>query len=242
MTVIGIMMTAVASLGDITLIPELRFGYRGEAGVEQKVLISGGLNCEFWDRVYFLPRVSIGLFENPGIAGYGIHTRVVIFDRFQARFPQPARRLRAGLELQAGHQEWSDWQVGENCAGVTLFVQPLRQIDLTAGLAYRVPVLKPKSHTSPFLWGSDAAEFNYLYRLDWVFLNRRAVSLSCWVSNYDEWRVRNPSQFPFGLKATYAPKSRWQLKLRAATEIKGLSGLLVSPGALTVDIGSSYEW
>ena len=205
--------------------------FRHEPGVETRVLLDGVVGIDFGGQAQAFGGLSVSALNNPGIAHYGIGGRVVALDP-----------IRLGLQVQANHDEWSDWQIGENRIGAAIFVRPLSTLDLAVGLAWRLPLFIADQYHSPFVWTSEAAELNYLYRVDWTFLRRKDLALGIWVANYDLFTIRNPAQIPFGVSSgCWAGHHCW-LSARLGSDIKGLSGLLLSLGELDGQVGVLYAF
>jgi len=174
--------------------------------------------------------LSFNLFQNNGLgtASLGIG----------AEFYHPA-----GLTLRfAGqHQQWNDWQAGENRLLVTLEAGPLHGFDAGAGLVRRVPVFGDR-YSSPFVWSGDAAEWNFLYRLRWKFIQRENWWLRAGFSSYDRFTAHNPQQFPLEADGAYRLKDGLELVGLVSTAIVGFSGGLASFHEVEVSAGVKHEF
>jgi hypothetical protein len=119
--------------------------------------------------------------------------------------------------------------------------EPLHGLELGIGFAYRVPVLDPAGYCSPFRWPSAAREWNLLYRVQWSFLSRPNGALAAWIANSDRLTIHTAQQFPFGLNGTLKIAGHWRLTAQLGSDIKGLSGMLLSLGELDLRMGVKYE-
>jgi hypothetical protein len=205
--------------------------FRSESGVETKLMLSGIAGLAFGSRVNAFAGIALAALDNPGIAHYGLGASVTAIEVVKLRF-----------EGQVNHDEWSGWQVGENRVSALVVAMPTRGLDLGVGLAWRAPVFGSASFRSPLAWQSDAPEWNYLYRLDWAFLRRDRAELALWVANHDRLTIHNPQQFPFGLRGCLKTGEHWRLNARLSSDIKGLSGLLLSFGEVDLRFGAGYEF
>ena len=225
-----VLLVLFAATGYATVAPSVILGYRGEPGVESKMLVALQADLEPVRYLRVDAGLSFNLFQNNGLgmASLGIG----------AELYHPA-----GLTLRfAGqHQQWNDWQAGENRALVTLEAGPLYGFDAGFGLARRVPVFGD-DYCSPFRWKSDAAEWNYLYRLRWKFINKENWWLRAGLSSYDQFTAHNPQQFPLEADGAYRLKDALELIAQAGTAIVGFSGGLVSFHEIEVGAGVKYEF
>lgn len=222
--------SAAGFAGQVRVRPDVSLGFRFEPGVETRLLLAGGAEWDFGRRAGLFGGLAVGAIDNPGVARYGIGASVRIID---------APKIR--LQAQVNHDEWSSWQVGENRAAGMIAAEPLRGLEIGAGLAWRVPVFDPGGYRSPFIWVSDAPEWNYVYRLDWTFLARDRVRAALWMANLDRLTIHNPQQFPFGLRASIAARPRWRLTAQLGSDIKGLSSLLFALTELDLRLGVCGE-
>lgn len=205
-------------------------GFRFEPGVETKLVLAGGAEWDFVERATLFGGLALAAIDNPGVARYGIGASVRVVDRADIR-----------LQAQANHDEWSDWQAGENRVAGMLAAEPLRGLELGAGAAWRAPIYNPGRYHSPFSWKSEAPEWNLVYRLDWTFLDRERYEAAFWIANIDRLTIHNPQQFPAGLRASYAAWPRWHLTAQLGTAIKGLSALLFAFTEMDLRLGVTGE-
>ena len=210
--------------------PDAYFGLRLEPGVETRLVLAGTAEWSFVERASLFGGIAFGAIDNPGIARYGIGASVRVVDRADIR-----------LRAQANHDEWSDWQVGENRVAAMVSSEPLRGLELGAGAAWRAPIYDPGQYHSPFRWSSEAPEWNLVYRLDWAFLDRERYQAAFWFANIDRLTIHNPQQFPAGLRASYAAWPRWRLTAQLGTSIKGLSALLFAFTEMDLRLGVTGE-
>lgn len=168
--------------------------------------------------------------DNPGLARYGT------FLRFQ-----PNRLERAGLSLELAlmHEEWSEWQIGENRFLAMLNFQPLSKFGLGLGGAWRSPVMK--NYHSPFIWRSEIEELNLAYRLWWRFLCRSGGNAAIFLANADRFSFHNPQQLPFGVQGALTLK-RTAFTGSIGSAVNGLSGMLLSLSELELHLGVSRDF
>jgi hypothetical protein len=206
-------------------------GYRGEPGVESKMLVTARADIVPIQYLKVDAGLSFNLFQNNGLGVAGLGLGVVLFSP-------------AGLTLRfaAQHQQWNDWQAGENRALATIEAGPVFGLEAGFGVARRVPVFGADDYRSPFVWKSDAAEWNYVYRLTWKFLQKETWWLKTGFSSYDLFTLHSPQQFPLRLSGSYALKDNLDLVADVNTAIVGYSGGLVSFHELTLNAGVKYEF
>jgi hypothetical protein len=225
-----VLLVLLAATGYATVVPSVILGYRGEPGVESKMVAALQADVE---PVPFLKAdggVSLNLFQHNGLGSASLGLSAVMF-----------RPAGLALRLAAQHQQWNDWQAGENRALVTLEAGPLYGFDAGFGLARRVPVFGD-DYCSPFRWVSDAAEWNYLYRLRWKFINKENWWLRAGLASYDRFTAHNPQQFPLVADGAYRLKDDLELVAQAGTAIVGYSGGLVSFHEIEIGAGVKYEF
>jgi hypothetical protein len=206
--------------------PDGYLGFRYEPGVETRLVLAGGAEWDIVERVTLFGGLAFGAIDNPGIARYGIGASLRVVD---------AARVR--VQAQVNHDAWSSWQAGENRAAGMVAAEPLRGLELGAGLAWRAPIYDTANYLSPFNWSSDAPEWNWVYRLDWTFLTRDNLRAAFWFANIDRLTIHNPQQFPAGLRASYAAWPHWRLTAQLGTDIKGLSALLFAFTEMDLRLG-----
>jgi hypothetical protein len=203
-------------------------GYRGEPGIESKMLIAAKAELVPVQYLKLAAGLSFNLFQNNGLDAAGLGISAVLF-----------RPVGLALRVAAQHQQWNDWQAGENRALATIEAGPVLGIEAGFGLARRVPLFG-EGYSSPFTWKSDAAEWNYVYRLTWKFLQKEDWWLKAGLSSYDLLSVHNPQQFPLCLSGSYALKDNLDFVADIGTAIVGYSGGLVSFHELTLNAGVKY--
>jgi len=172
--------------------------------------------------------LSVNLFQSNGLGAASVGIGGVVYS--------PAGLT---LRLAAQHQQWNDWLAGENRLLATVEATPLRGFDAGLGLARRVPVFGDR-YWSPFVWSGNAAEWNYLYRLRWKFIQRENWWLRAGFSSYDRFTAHNPQQFPLEADGAYRLKDDLQLVARVGTAIVGFSGGLASFHEVELSAGVRY--
>jgi len=210
--------------------PDVYLGLRLEPGVETRLVLAGTAEWSFVERASLFGGLALGAIDNPGIARYGVGAAVRVLDKARVR-----------VQAQVNHDEWSSWQAGENRAAGMIGAEPLRGLELGLGMAWRAPIYDPGQYHSPFNWSSDAPEWNWVYRLDWTFLDLDRYEAAFWFANIDRLTIRNPQQFPAGLRASYAAWPRWRLTAQLGTNIKGLSALLFAFTEMDLRLGVTGE-
>ncbi len=95
---------------------------------------------------------------------------------------------------------------------------------------------------SPLVWSGGAAEWNFLYRLRWKFIQREKWWLRAGISSYDRYATHNPQQFPLEADGAYRLSDKLQLVARAGTAIVGYSGGLVSFHECELEAGVRHEF
>jgi len=174
--------------------------------------------------------LSFNLFQNNGLGAAEFGIAPVIYS--PAGF---------ALRLAGQHQQWNNWQAGENRLLVVLEAGPLFGFDAGAGLVRRVPVFGDR-YWSPFIWTGDAAEWNFLYRLRWKLVRRENWWLRAGLSSYDRFTVHNPQQLPLAADGAYRLGSDLELVGLVSTAIVGYSGGLVSFHEVELRAGVRYEF
>jgi hypothetical protein len=210
--------------------PDAYVGFRFEPGVETRLLLAGGAEWDFVERATLFGGLAFGAIDNPGIARYGVGAAVRVLDKARVR-----------VQAQVNHDEWSGWQAGENRVAGMVSAEPLAGLEFGLGMAWRTPVYDNTKYRSPFHWSSDAPEWNWVYRLDWKFLDRQPYQAAFWFANIDRLTIHNPQQFPAGLRASYQAWPRWRLTAQLGTDIKGLSALLFAFTEMDLRLGVAGE-
>ena len=224
------LLILLAATGHATVVPSIILGYRGEPGVESKMLAIAQVDLA---PVRFLrvdAGLSFNLFQNNGLGAAGVGIGAVLL-----------RSAGLTLMLAGQHQQWNDWQAGENRLLVALEAGPLFGCDAGAGLVRRVPVFGGE-YWSPFVWSGGAAEWNFLYRLRWKFFQRENWWLRAGFSSYDRFTAHNPQQFPLEADGAYRLKDDLELVALVSTAIVGFSGGLVSFHEVELCAGVKHEF
>ncbi len=227
------LLTALAftgATGYAAVASSFLLGYRGEPGVESKMLATAKADFEPVRCLKLDAGLSLNLFQNNGVGAAGLGVGAVLY-----------RPVELTLRLAAQHQQWNDWQAGENRALATIEAGPVSRVEAGFGLARRVPFFGG-SYWSPFTWKSDAAEWNYVYRLTWEFLRKETWWLKAGLSSYDLLATHNPQQFPLCLSGSYALKDNLDLVASVGTAIVGYSGGLASFHEVEFNAGVKHEF
>jgi hypothetical protein len=227
---VPLLLTLLLATGRAEVVSSVLLGYRGEPGVESKMLVIGQVDIR---PVYFLQidaGLSFNLFQNNGLGAAELGVAAELY--------QPV-----GLTLRfAGqHQQWNDWPAGENRLLAAVEAGPLYGFDAGLGLVRRVPVFGER-YWSPFVWSGGAAEWNFLYRLRWKFIQREDWWLRAGLSSYDRFTAHNPQQFPLEADGAYRLRDNLELVAQTGTAIVGYSGGLPSFHELEVCAGVTYEF
>ena len=231
MLMLSALLSVAGQASVLFVTPDANIGFRHEPGVETKAFLSAGVTALSVRTGRFWGSLALSAGDNPGIAHYGIGGEAWTVSPIQFR-----------LSGQVNHNQWSDWRMGENSASLMLFAMPPPQcrLYLGVGAAWRAPVLDPAAYWSPFRWQSPVSEWNLLYHVQWVFIQRRSMSLEIWVANDDPLTPHPAQQFPFGLRGSLKVLPHWWLDARLGSDIKGLSGGLFSLGEVDARVGVSY--
>jgi hypothetical protein len=224
------LVALLAAAGHAAVSASAMLGYRGEPGVESKMLVTAKADFVPVQCLKIAAGLSFNLFQNNGLDAAGLGLGALLY-----------RPAGLALRVAAQHQQWNDWQAGENRALATVEAGPVFGIEAGFGLARRVSLFG-EGYPSPFTWKSDAAEWNYVYRLTWKFLQKEKWWLKAGFSSYDLLSTHNPQQFPFCLSGAYDLKDNLCLVADAGTAIVGYSGGLVSFHELTLNAGVKYEF
>jgi hypothetical protein len=210
--------------------PSALLGYRYEFGVESKAVAAVQADYQPVSFAILDAGLSFNLFQSNGLGAASIGIGGVVY-----------RPAGLTLRLAAQHQQWNSWLAGENRLLATVEAGPLRGFDAGLGLVRRAPVFGDR-YWSPLVWGGGAAEWNYLYRLRWKFIQRENWWLRTGFSSYDRFTAHSPQQFPVEVEGAYRPKDDLELFARAGTAIVGYSGGLPSFHELEVCAGVTYEF
>jgi hypothetical protein len=210
--------------------PSVLLGYRGEPGVESKMVVTTLADIAPVQFLKVDAGLSFNLFRHNGLGAAGMGIGAVVFSPAGLTF-----------RLAAQHQQWNDWKAGENRALGTIEAGPVFGVEAGFGIAWRVPVFGDECW-SPFVWHSDASEWNYVYRLTWRFIDRENWWLTGGFSSYDLLTVHNPQQFPLTVSGACRLRDNLELVGDAGTAIVGYSGGLASFHELTLNVGVKYDF
>jgi len=222
------LLTLLALTGHAAVMPSLTLGYRGEPGVESKLLAAAQADILPVSYVKLDAGLSFNLFQNNGLGAAALALGAVAYDP-----------LGLTLRLTVQHQQWNDWRAGENRVLATLEASPVYGFDAGLGLVQRVPVFGDR-YWSPLVWSGDASEWNCLYRLRWRFIQRENWWLRAGFSSYDRYTAHNPQQFPFEADGAYRLNEDLELDARAGTALVGFSGGLASFHEVELSAGARY--
>jgi len=221
-------LALLAAVGHAGVSSSASLGYRGEPGVESKMLAVVQADIEPLRFLKIDAGLSFNLFENNGLGAAALGIGAVLF-----------RPAGLALRLAAQHQQWNGWRAGENRLLVLLEAGPLFGFDAGVGLVRRAPLFGD-DYWSLFGWKSDAAEWNYQYRLRWKFIQRENWWLRAGVSTCDRFLAHTPQQFPLEADGGYRLRDKLELIARAGTAIVGYSGGLASFHEIEVTAGVKY--
>ena len=216
MKILPVLLFLLAATGYATVIPSVVLGYRGETGVESKMVAAAQADIEPVSFLKVDAGLSFNLFQNNGLGAAGFGIGAVLL-----------RPAGLTLRLAGQHQQWHDWQAGENRLLAVLEAGPLHGFDAGAGLVRRVPVFGDR-YWSPYVWSGGAAEWNFLYRLRWKFIQRENWWIRAGFSSYDRFTAYNPQQFPLEADGAYRLRDGLELVGLVSTAIVGYSAGLVS--------------
>jgi hypothetical protein len=216
------------SAGAARFTPSVSLGWRHEPGVESKMLVSGLAGYEPCRYARLAAGLGLSLFQHNGINAYALGASAL-----------PLGNDRLSIDVAVQHQQWSDWQAGENRLLGSVHAAPLSRLNLRLGAAYRAPVFDPGSYASPFHWHSEVSEWNLLYGIDWCFYSREPYSASVLVSNFELLSQHNAQQFPFGLRGQYSSSGGYMVSGRLSSAITGFSAALVTFSEFVFEAGVS---
>jgi hypothetical protein len=225
------LLCLLSATGSAAVSSSALLGYRGEPGVESKILITAMTDIVPVPHLEIAAGLSFNLFQNNGLGAAGLAIGAALF-----------RPAGLTLRFAAQHQQWNDWQAGENRALATIEAGPVFGVEAGFGVARRVSVFGADDYWSPLAWKSDAAEWNYVYRLTWKFLRKEDGWLKAGFTSYDRLTVHNPQQFPLCLSGSYTLKHNLDLVADVGTAIVGFSGGLAAFHELTLNAGVKYEF
>ena len=218
----------LAATGRAAIVSSALLGYRHEPGVESKMLAAVQAEVSAARFLKADAGLSFSLFQHNGLGEAGLGLGAALF--------RPA-----GLTLTLGvqHQQWNDWQAGENRVLATLEAGPVYGFDAGLGLVRRVPVFG-SGYGSPLAWSGGAAEWNLLYRLRWRFLQQEGWWLRAGFSTYDRLTAHSPQQFPFEVDGAYRVRDNLEVVAGAGTAVVGYSGGLISLHEVEVTVGVKH--
>jgi len=225
-----LLLTFLLATGQAEVVASFLLGYRGEPGVESKLLAALAVDVKPVSFLRTDAGLAFNLFENDGLGAAALGVAAELY--------QP---LGLTLRLAAQHQQWNDWRAGENRALAAIEAGPWHGLEAGIGLVRRVPLFGDR-YWSPFGWSGDAAEWNYLYRLRWKFIQQENWWLRTGFSSHDRFTARNPQQFPLVVDGAYRLKDDVELLARAGTAVVGFSGGLPAFHELELSVGLTYEF
>ena len=226
---VPLLLILLLATGESAVVSSFLLGYRGEPGVESKMLAIAEVDIKPVSFLRTEAGLSFNLFENNGLGAAALGVA--------AEFYRP---VGLTLRLAGQHQQWNDWRAGENRLLAVIEAGPWHGFDAGLGLVHRVPVFGDR-YWSPFVWSGGAAEWNYLYRLRWKFIQRDKWWFRAGLSSYDRYTAHNPQQFPLEAEGAYRLKESVELVARVGTAIVGYSGGLVSFHEIELKAGVRYE-
>jgi hypothetical protein len=224
------LLSLLAAASPAAVVSSATLGYRGEPGVESKLLVTVDAQVSPARFLELDAGLSFNLFQNIGLGEAGLGLSALLW--------QPAG---LALTLAGQHQQWSDWRAGENRVLATLEAGPVLGIEAGFGLVRRVPVFGDQ-YGSPFVFAGGAAEWNFLYRLRWTFMRKADRWIRVGFSSYDQYTAHSPQQFPFEADGAYRLREDVELVARAGTAIVGYSGGMVALHEVDVGAGVKYAF
>jgi hypothetical protein len=226
---VPLLLILLLATGEAAVVPSFLLGYRGETGVESKLLATAQADIEPVQYLKLDAGLSFNLFQNNGLGAAALGVRAVAYDPIG---------LALGLAVQ--HQQWNDWRAGENRVLATIEAGPVYGLDAGLGLVHRVPVFGDR-YWSPLVWSGGAAEWNFLYRLRWKFIQREKWWLRAGISSYDRYAAHNPQQFPLEADGAYRLQDDLEIVARFATAVIGYSGGTVTFHEVEINVGVKYQ-
>ena len=227
---LSVLLVLIAATGYATVAPSFILGYRGEPGVESKMLAIAQADIAPVRLLRVDAGISFNLFQNNGLGAAEVGIGADVY-----------RPARLTLRLAVQHQQWNDWRAGENRLLAAIEAGPHHGFDAGLGLVRRVPVFGDR-YWSPFVWSGGAEEWNFLYRLRWKFMQREHWWLRAGLSSYDRFTAHNPQQFPLEADGAYRLKDDLELVALVSTAIVGFSGGLVSFHEVELSAGVRHEF
>jgi hypothetical protein len=224
----ALLLMLLAAAVHAAFMPSFTLGYRGEPGVESKLLAAAQADVTPFPYVRLDAGLAFNLFQNNGLGAAALGVGAVACDP-----------IGLTLRLAVQHQQWRDWQAGENRVLAMVEAGPVYGLDAGLGVVHRVPVFGDR-YWSPLVWSGGASEWNFLYRLRWKFTERENWWLRAGLSSYDRYTAHNPQQFPLEADGAYRLKDDLQLVARVGTAVVGVSGGLVSFHEIEFGAGVRY--
>jgi hypothetical protein len=225
------LLQAAGSLGICQTTGSLQLGWRHEQGVESRAVVTVAAEVPVHARVRLGGGIAFSMFEHDGLSALGLGVRVGLV---------PVWDL--GFEAELQHEQWNNWQVGENRVLGLVSAQPLGRLELGVGAAWRAPLLDPDRFCSPFDFRSDAPELNLVYRARWRVLAAERGNLAVGISNLAGLRIYTPHHVAVQLAGQFGLSQGWSLTGHAGTALKGLSALVFSVGEFEVAGGVVHEF
>lgn len=205
-------------------------GIRHEPGVETRLVVAITARCSVHPLISVSGQMVAAALDNSGLASCGLGLRLT-----------PLQRIPAAVELDVAHDQWRDWQAGENRVSGIAVAEPMPGLQLGVGAAWRMPISAGR-WSSPFCWRSDWPEWNLAYRFRWRFINVPDWKVAAFVANLDGCGMYAPQQLPFGIEMTRRLRPQLSLRSRLALSIKGMSGPLVSFGDIDARVGVTHAF
>ncbi len=204
---------------------------RYEPGVESGLLVTGLTILPVGRRTRLRLAGARGVLGSQGFAVYGLDAEL-----------RPVQSLDLRFRAGAAHEQWHDWQAGENRVFGFVTGSPWLCLELGVGLVWRATIFDPARFSSPCYWRSPVSEWNLAYLADWAFLCRPGFELSIRLANLGLLTVHNPQQLPLGLLGRFSVGADWHVSAGCAAAVNGLSGLLVSASEIAAELGVSRDF
>lgn len=230
LTRLAYLLVLLGAAGRAGVVSSAMLGYRGEPGVESKLLAAVEVDASPLRFLRIDAGLSFNLLENSGLGAAAVGIGAEVYEP-----------VGLSIRLAGQHQRWNDWRAGENRAFVTLEAEPVPGLEAGFGLLRRVPVFGDE-YRSPLVWTGDAAEWNLLYRLRWKFVRKADWWLRAGFSSYHRYTAHSPQQFPLEADGGYRLSEEVELVARAGTAIVGYSGGLVSLHEVELTAGARYDF
>lgn len=148
---------------------------------------------------------------------------------------------RGSAKLTLQHEQWSDWEIGENRALLGVEVRPGRRVTLELGLGRRWPVLDPARYASAFEWKSPVPAWTPYYALDLVLVDHPRVETWLSFANRDRFSLSGPDFLGVHLFAAPLIGRRLRLVLHWATTVQGIVPIALFAKDLTFELGVLYQ-